>query len=697
MTQSSRPAELPLRKRLLFGLLALTLFLGVLELGLWAAGVDPASRDEDPFVGFASNLRLFTKQVDEHGVSVWSTAENKSAFFNFQQFPQEKSPDTFRVFCLGGSTTYGRPYSDPTSFAGWLRAFLPEADPSRRWEVVNAGGISYASYRVAALMEELATYEPDLFVVYTGHNEFLEERTYRDIRRLPAPVRVAMGALSRTRTWTAATRVLHRRADEAASNGDERSILAPEVQAKLDRSAGPASYERDDELAGRINDHYRISLERIVSTARDAGAEVLLVTPASNLKDCTPFKSEPTPDLDAGSAARAAALAARSGGEQAPEALATLDSALALDPRNADLLFARGRALLAAGRIDEARASFEAARDEDICPLRALGEMQEAVRQTAGRLQVPLVDFARIVDEETLERTGQPIPGEELFLDHVHPTIEGHRILALALLDEMSRQEWVDPDATWNADAIEQVTRRVEDGVDPAAHAQALANLSVTLNWAGKNEESRRLALRALESGQEDATMLMMVARHAALDGQAEQAHGYFRRAVRASPNSPVVHSQLGMFYSGQGDHEAAAAHFFLAGLLWDDNDVYQKQLASTLQQLGHRRAALRALLRAAELNPADAELPARIERLRSTLPAGEPAPVSAGLSVTRHDSGFPSTVGQTSPQPDGDAVLDGVWTSWYEDGSLRGFACYRAGALEGPVASWSPDGLRQP
>jgi tetratricopeptide (TPR) repeat protein len=323
--------------------------------------------------------------------------------------------------------------------------------------------------------------------------------------------------------------------------------------------------------------------------------------------------------------------------------------------------------------------------------------MQEAVRQTAGRLQVPLVDFARIVDEETLERTGQPIPGEELFLDHVHPTIEGHRILALALLDEMSRQEWVDPDATWNADAIEQVTRRVEDGVDPAAHAQALANLSVTLNWAGKNEESRRLALRALESGQEDATMLMMVARHAALDGQAEQAHGYFRRAVRASPNSPVVHSQLGMFYSGQGDHEAAAAHFFLAGLLWDDNDVYQKQLASTLQQLGHRRAALRALLRAAELNPADAELPARIERLRSTLPAGEPAPVSAGLSVTRHDSGFPSTVGQTSPQPDGDAVLDGVWTSWYEDGSLRGFACYRAGALEGPVASWSPDGLRQP
>ena len=37
----------------------------------------------------------------------------------------------------------------------------------------RSGGVSYASYRVAALMEELVRYEPDLFVIYSGHNEFL--------------------------------------------------------------------------------------------------------------------------------------------------------------------------------------------------------------------------------------------------------------------------------------------------------------------------------------------------------------------------------------------------------------------------------------------------------------------------------------------------------------------------------------------
>ena len=82
---------------------------------------------------------------------------------------------------MGGSTTFGRPYDDATSFCGWLRELLPELEPAHEWEVVNAGGVSYASYRVSLLMEELVKYDPDIFVIYSGQNEFLEDRTYRDI------------------------------------------------------------------------------------------------------------------------------------------------------------------------------------------------------------------------------------------------------------------------------------------------------------------------------------------------------------------------------------------------------------------------------------------------------------------------------------------------------------------------------------
>ncbi len=37
-----------------------------------------------------------------------------------------------------------------------MREFLPTIDEVKNWEVINAGGISYASYRVANVMEELS-------------------------------------------------------------------------------------------------------------------------------------------------------------------------------------------------------------------------------------------------------------------------------------------------------------------------------------------------------------------------------------------------------------------------------------------------------------------------------------------------------------------------------------------------------------
>ena len=188
---------------LLLPVVAVLVFLLLLEGGLMLFGVKPSLTKEDPFVGFAANVPLFVPDNGPEGEPHLVTAQNKLTYFNRQSFPPEKAPGAFRVFALGGSTTYGRPYDDLTSFSGWLRELLPVADPGKRWEVINAGGIGFASYRVAHLMEELVDYQPDLFIVYTGHNEFLEERTYREIKDIPPVIRSMTALLSRTRTWTA--------------------------------------------------------------------------------------------------------------------------------------------------------------------------------------------------------------------------------------------------------------------------------------------------------------------------------------------------------------------------------------------------------------------------------------------------------------------------------------------------------------
>ena len=125
-------AALSRRKKLLFGLVATLLFFTLLEFGLWLAGVRTVAAGNDPFVGFAGNLPLFIEQTDPDGQVWMNTAPNKLAWFNQQQFPRAKAPGTRRVFCLGGSTTYGHPYDDKVSFAAWLRELLPAASPTQR-------------------------------------------------------------------------------------------------------------------------------------------------------------------------------------------------------------------------------------------------------------------------------------------------------------------------------------------------------------------------------------------------------------------------------------------------------------------------------------------------------------------------------------------------------------------------------------
>jgi tetratricopeptide (TPR) repeat protein len=405
------------------------IFFLLIEGGLAVFGVKSSFQAEDPFVGFADNMPLYVPSPDGQQMT---TAANKANYFNVQSFPRAKAPGTFRIFTLGGSTTYGHPYADPTSFSGWLRELLPVADKNRRWEVINAGGISYASYREAHLMEELVKYQPDLFIIDTGHNEFLEERTYGQLRNMPAVVRKTASMLARTRSWTAMTAALQKLGVQPQEGAEGRSQLRGEVNAILDRSAGLNRYTRDDALRDNVLQHYRISLERMVALARSVGARIIFVTPASNLKDCSPFKSEHTEGLDAAAQQRSEQMLAA--GREAMlrqdwmGALGILDQAVAFDPRHAELTYRRGQVLLALGRFDEAESALRQARDEDVCPLRALTPMPRIVAEVAKEEGAGLVDYIELLRRRMRDEYGHSILGEEYFLDHVHPTIEGNKI-----------------------------------------------------------------------------------------------------------------------------------------------------------------------------------------------------------------------------------------------------------------------------
>ena len=600
------PTPGPWKKGLFAAITTLSFFL-LLELLLAILGVKPVLYEQDPFVGFAANIPLFQEEIEVASDSYLVTNPNKRRWFNLQRFPKRKAPGAYRIFSLGGSTTYGRPYDDSASFSGWLRELLVPADPSRTWEVINAGGISYASYRVAVVMEELIQYEPDLFIIYTGHNEFLERRTYRALFEAPKPLTTVSALLSRTRIYAAGNEILtsvSRNRDSPAPGTELKS----EVDTMLANSVGPQDYTRDDAFREKVLAHYRFNLDRMIDMARSAGAKVVLVIPAANLKDCSPFKSEHSPELSAQEIERFENLMARAKTlrEQGrlELSLSALEQAQVMDDRYADLLYQKGLVLYDLGRYAEAKEAFQQAVDEDICPLRALTAIQEIVRETALQREVPLLDFAAEIEDQS----DHGIPGSDHFLDHVHLAIEGYRLLALRLIDTLAEQGVVRLAESWSPEAIEAVTRRVEGKLDQRTHGAALRNLAKVFDWAGKLEEAERLARKAAELVGEDAATHHLLGRNAEGRGQWEEAIRHYRRALDLDPAHAEARSSLGMALAVEGQNGEAIRHFREALRIRPDHPGTLSNLGAALMSQGKAEEAIRHYRQALRLDPRYAE-----------------------------------------------------------------------------------------
>jgi len=419
------------------------------ELGCRLFGWGLPANTDDPFVGFESIVPLFVP--DEAGEKM-TIAEGRLRFFAPDSFPTAKAAGTFRIFCLGGSTVQGRPFSIETSFPTWLELSLAAADDSRSWEVVNCGGVSYASYRLVPILDECLQYEPDLILICTGHNEFLEDRTYGELRDAGSLHRV----LGRSRVYTLARSAL------AESARHDRPVMATDVQARLDYQGGLASYHRDDQWHQTVQQHYESNLRRMAQLVGGANVPVMFLMPPSNIADSPPFKSEPNPAVadDVRKLVRDAQARYR---DNLNDAIALLEAASELDPGDAANWFELGRAHEAAGNIDAARLAFTKARDEDICPLRMTTPLQDAWKRVVHDEDVTGLDL----DSYLTSKSRNSLLGNELLVDHIHPSFKGNQLIANEIVRAMARAEFLTPRAGWEASAQQK----------HAQHLKSLGNL----------------------------------------------------------------------------------------------------------------------------------------------------------------------------------------------------------------------------
>lgn len=526
----------------------------LLETALSVFDIGATESDSDPLVGFSHLTPLFERDVDD---AVVRTARSRRLFFGAQEFAAKKPADGFRVFCLGGSTVRGRPYETDTAFAKWLELELADCDPTRHYEVVNCGGLSYASYRLTRILEEVLRYEPDLIVIATGHNEFLEDRTYNSIK-----TRSAARVWIEERLYTLRTvQIVSRLSNGGNKSGEDnsgRTVLPDAVKTRLDEASGYASYHRDEKWRSGVVAHFEQSVRNMVDMCRQQGVPVMLVGLGSNLRDTPPFKSEHRsgesngkPKLTADEERRWQAAfdeATKMESGDLQRSIELYRQAEAIDAEHALLLFRMGRCLERLGRSHEAREYYIRAKDQDVCPLRMLEGMDGILKAVARETDTPLIDARRLFEEQSVDQ----IPGNDWYTDHVHPTLAAHQQIAEAISAEMRRLSLPDTMPAWSETQRRSVYRRHFDRLGPVYLANGRQRIDWLENWA------RRQRLHGETQPNNPGAHL----RHGykQLDfGEVEQAWEYFHAALGGDAKNASRLLKYALILFQQGRAAAAA------------------------------------------------------------------------------------------------------------------------------------------
>ena len=130
-------------------------------------GISPWSTHSGEYYKFPPNYQL--KGAAGQAAEV---ASINSLGFRGPEFQPNKPKGTFRIVCLGESSTFGYHNSDSGTYPIQLEKVLRQTSGDANIEVINAGFPYYNSGSILALLkEEISRYDPDVITLYSAFND----------------------------------------------------------------------------------------------------------------------------------------------------------------------------------------------------------------------------------------------------------------------------------------------------------------------------------------------------------------------------------------------------------------------------------------------------------------------------------------------------------------------------------------------
>ena len=260
-----------------------------LVLGAVGAGGDRAamSRGFDPTARYLLPMDWGDGGKDGRG---WRTQMFNQNETSLELEVPPKRAGVFRILLFGGSNTQG---FREDLLAKFLAERLPDGPEV---EVFNFGRKGYGSERVRILFEQALVVEPDLALVYTGHNEFVEKGFQQDLEEWTGWSAGIADRASHLRTFRALVAVL---AGDGGSGSDGGY--------GLDGTGGNAGDARPAEWAGEFNkfhdnqyedtleqfERFRENLRAMARAAEERDVAIVFSTAITNMLSAPYISSLP--------------------------------------------------------------------------------------------------------------------------------------------------------------------------------------------------------------------------------------------------------------------------------------------------------------------------------------------------------------------------------------------------------------------
>lgn len=337
---------------------------------------------------------LFIEDENQNIITINSTVGER--YFNKKKlsvpnlYPQifaaKKGANTFRIFCLGGSTTAGFPYEMTVPFPQQLKFMLQNDYPDKQFEVINLGLSAINSFTVLDWIPEIIKYDPDLVLIYVGHNEF-----YGAFGTCSVVSLGNNGALSRFMLKMQKIRIFQ--ALKTLANFFTSDISSNMNVTLMEKIVDDRSVPPDSKLHADTYENYSENLDIIFRKLTKKKIPVIMSNLVSNLKDQAPLGKN---------------------GKYSNENLVAQD------------FYKNGLTELSENDSVNALHSFVDALNRDEIPFRAPEKINSIIEGKVKLYKLNFVDMLKAFKENS----SNGIPGDNLFCDHLHPNPVGYHLMA---------------------------------------------------------------------------------------------------------------------------------------------------------------------------------------------------------------------------------------------------------------------------